>query len=139
MFRWLAAAAVLFPLAAEAASPIGPVLSTPTPVHDYPAAPPRDAGAAPSDGWGWRASMDGRWTDISRHGLAWSADPTAPAKDIEAGYQWRRGPASAVLGYGQFDGGANKDPALWDRIAQDETSKPGDPGVLGLSLVLRSR
>jgi hypothetical protein len=139
MLKWLAAAAALVPLAAEAASPIGPVLSPAAPVHNYRAVPPTDPGAAPRNGWGWRASMGGRSTDISRHGLDWSADPTAAAKDIEAGYEWRQGPASAVLGYGQFDGGADKDPALWDRVAQDQHNRPGDPGVLGLSLVVRSR
>jgi hypothetical protein len=138
MFRWLAAAAVLFPLAAEAAVP-GPVIATPAPVHDYRATPPTGSGAAPANGWAWRASLGGRWTDISRNGLDWSPDPTTPAKDIEAGYEWRRGLASAVLGYGQFDGGADKDPALWGRVAQDQNSQRGDPGVLGLSLVLRSR
>ena len=58
---------------------------------------------------------------------------------MQAGVEWRHGSAAALLGYGQFDSGIDHDPARWDRLIAQDRTKPGDPGVLGLNLVIRSR
>jgi hypothetical protein len=139
MFRFAAAVLALLPLAVQAAPLIGPQLDPTPPTEVYPALAPADLGGAPPGGWGWRASVEGRWLDLRDHNLDWADDPATPAREIEAGLEWRRGPASAVVGYGQYDGGADRDPALWDRLIPGQNSTPSDPGVLGLSLVLHSR
>jgi hypothetical protein len=118
---------------------IGPHLD-PSPIqHAYYAPRPVEPGGAPGNGWGLRASLDGRWVDLRSRSLAWADDPGVPAKDVQAGVEWRHGEAAAVLGYGQFDTGVDKDPSQWDRLIPQDRTLPGDPGVLGLSLVVRSR
>ncbi len=142
MRLWLAAAAAaaLIPTTTQAAGAIGPRLDPAPPLQTYHALALVDPGPAPRNGWGLRASVDGRWTTLRAKGLQWAADPAVPASDVQAGVEWRRGGAAAVLGYGQYDEGAERDPALWDRTIPEElTRQPSDPGVLGLSFVFRSR
>jgi hypothetical protein len=137
----LAALAALLPMTAVAGPQVGPTLVPELPQQTYHALAPNPSSATPRNGWGLRASVDGRWTDLRTPArLDWSADPQVPPSDVQAGVEWRHGGAAAVLGYGQYDEGAAKDPELWDRTIPQETSKhPSDPGVLGLSFVFRSR
>jgi hypothetical protein len=139
MFRIVAIALAFIPLAAEADTAVGPRLAPTAVQHFYPALAPADLTGVPHDGWGWRARLEGRWLDLRARNLDWADDPATPAKEVEAGFQWRRGPASAVVGYSQYDGGADRDPALWDRLIPGDRKSVSDPGVLGLSLVLHSR
>jgi hypothetical protein len=139
MFKIALVSLVLLPLAARADPTIGPRLD-PTPIqHAYEAPPPDDSTGARASGWGLRASVNGRWVDLRTRSLDWATDSDVPASDVQAGVEWRRGGAAAVLGYGQFDTGVDKDPRQWDRLIPQDRTLPGDPGVLGLNLVLRSR
>jgi hypothetical protein len=99
MNLWLgvaAAAAALIPMTAGAAGAVGPRLDPPLPQQTYHALALVDLGPPPRNGWGLRASVDGRWTTLRAKRLAWAADPAVPTSDVQAGVEWRRGGAATA-------------------------------------------
>jgi hypothetical protein len=138
MVRWLSAAAILLPLVVQA-HPIGPAPPAPPPAGvppSYAVRPPSETAAEPS-GWGLRAILPGRSIGLAPGDFRWSKGPAGGNKDVEAGYSWREGGASAVFGYGQFDLGPRP-----DRIGESHRfSGPREeqPGVLGFSMAFHTR
>jgi hypothetical protein len=117
--RALVLAAIWLPLVAHAAPPV--------PEYDPQ---PVVTSAHAETGWGMFATMHGRTLDLTdRDG--WADDPRVNSGDVEAGYGWRKGRAAAMIGYNQPDLGPG----------HGSTFQPhaGDPGVLGLGLVLHTR
>jgi hypothetical protein len=139
MGRWLVAAAVLIPIAAQADPTSGNPPYKEGPIPTAYAVRPPTSHAHLSDGWGLYATMSGHSMNLnSRDG--WADDPRVQPRDVEAGYGFRRGLASAMIGYQQHDFGPKHD----TNIAPVERNPDLPPpvrsnGVLGLSLVLRAR
>jgi len=123
----LAALAAAIPLVAQA---------QPTDVtYDVPA--PQSHGRLPN-GWGLSATMQGRSMDVGSHDYAWTNDPRASSHDVEAGYGWRSGGTSAVIGYDQHDYAPKYQAAIGRDGFRDPNAPPvpGDSGVLGLSFTV---
>ena len=89
-------------------------------------------------GWGAFATADGRTMDLRAPGRGWADDPSERRDDVEAGYGWRRGHATAVVGYADHD------------LAPQETSEEAraeavsgrsstDTSVIGVSFSYRLR
>jgi hypothetical protein len=138
MGRWLlAAAVVMLPLAARA-GPIGPVPPAPlqAPAPSYVVRPPAES-VDHETGWGLRATLRGRSMELGTGDRRWSADPNFNATDVEAGYGWRKGGASAVIGYGQFDLGPRGD--RLGESHQFSDVREEHSGVVGLSMVFHGR
>ena len=95
MNKWLLIFAVCIPMMAHA----DPKRDHPTadgPVQtSYAVSPPASHGYIP-DGWAMRATFRGRAMDLQSRD--WTEDPHAQPRDIEAGYGWRDGRATAVIG-----------------------------------------
>ena len=102
MGRWLAAAAVFIPIVAHAGT------STDRPPPDKPVQtayavnPPASHGYIP-DGWAMRATLQGRSMDLQSRD--WTSDPHVQPHDVEAGWGWREGRTSALIGYEAHDFG----------------------------------
>jgi hypothetical protein len=127
MERWLLIAAMLWPAAAQA---------QPTDVtYDVPA--PQSHGRLP-DGWGLYATLQGRSMDLSSNDHSWAQDTRVQSHDVEAGYGWRSGSTSAVLGYDQHDYAPKYQTAIGRGGFRDPDAPPvpGDSGVLGLSFTV---
>ena len=136
MVRSFGAILVLAALGAPLAARAEPPAPAAHPVtYDVPA--PSDP-AHLSQGWGLFATMSGRSTDIGIHDLQWADDPSVQRHDVEAGYGWRRGTATAVIGYEDHDFGPKYDAASVPDAPDPGRRKMGDSGVLGLSLVLHA-
>jgi hypothetical protein len=123
----LAAIAAAIPLIANA---------QPTDVtYDVPA--PQSHDRLP-DGWGLYATMQGRSMDLSSNDHAWTQDPRVQSHDVEAGYGWRSGGTSAVIGYDQHDYAPKYQAAIGRGGWRDPNAPPvpGDSGVLGFSLTM---
>ncbi len=127
--------ALTITLAALAAAPLT-VRAAPQPVT-YAVPQPTDH-ARLSQGWGLFATMNGRSTDIGARSLQWSDDPGVQPHDVEAGYGWRKGAATAVIGYDEHDFGPKYDAASVPDVKDPDAHRRGDSGVLGLSLVLHA-
>jgi hypothetical protein len=97
--------------------------------------PPAEHGSMPQ-GWGLFATLDGRSTDLGARDLQWSDDPHVQAHDVEAGYGWRSGAATAVIGYEDHDFGRAEQATAQERQDRDVHRFSGGSGVLGFSLVL---
>jgi hypothetical protein len=142
MGKWLLVSASLMSLAAPVAvwaepgptlPPSQPAVETPYPV-EAPVAPARRLG----DGWGLYATLQGRSMDlVSRD---WADNPHTQARDVEAGYGWRSGKTTALIGYDQHDYGPRFQRTI-ARTQRDPNEPPpvNSPGVLGFSLVLHGR
>jgi hypothetical protein len=135
---WLAvAAAVCVPMIAHAGTKLdGP--STDQAVSTaYAVNPPASHGYIP-DGWAMRATFKGRAMDL--HSRDWSEDPHVQPNDIEAGYGWRDGSRTALIGYEEHDYGPR--PQSETRAIERDPNEPppvNSSGVLGFSLVLHGR
>jgi hypothetical protein len=136
MGRWLLVCALVAPAATQAA----PVAPTERPIQTtYLVTAPAGHGHLPA-GWGLYATMHGRSTELSSPRFDWADDPSVQPRDIEAGYGWRGGRASALIGYDQHDYG----PKLQRALSAHERD-PNEPppvtssGVLGFSFVLHGR
>ncbi len=133
MRRLLALAALAaLPLAARAAPQ-----AVANPVT-YDVAPQPAEHARLSQGWGLFATISGRSTDLAAHALQWSDDPSVQPHDVEAGYGWRKGAATAVIGYEEHDFGPKYDAASVPDLKDPDAHHVGGSGVLGLSLVLHA-
>jgi hypothetical protein len=142
---WLTGALILVPGLAQAGTdaPIDlaldgaqPVRTAP-PTPNYAAQPPAAHGYIP-DGWAMRATFRGRAMDLQSRD--WSDDPHAQPHDIEAGYGWRDGRTTALIGYEQHDFGPR--PTQTARALERDPNQPppvSGGGVLGFSLVLHGR
>lgn len=127
--------ALTIALAALAAAPLT-LRAAPQPVtYDVPQ--PTDH-VRLSQGWGLFATMNGRSTDIGARDLQWSDDPGVQPHDIEAGYGWRKGAATAVIGYDEHDFGPKYDAASVRDVRDPDAHRMNGSGVLGLSLVLHA-
>jgi hypothetical protein len=136
MGKWLTLAAVLLPLAARA----GP-LDAPRPpdnARSYAVPAPADIGGA-AKGWGLYAAIEGRSLDLRSRDLGWADEPFARANEMEAGYGWRNGRASALIGYGQYDHGFDDVRQPSGAATYPAAAHKDDAGVIGLNLVWRSR
>ena len=92
-----------------------------------------------SQGWGLFATLNGRSTDVGAHDLQWADDPGVQPHDVEAGYGWRKGAATAVIGYDEHDFGPKYDAASVPDVRDPDAHRiSGSGGVLGLSLVLHA-
>jgi hypothetical protein len=89
-----------------------------------------------SQGWGLFATMSGRSMDIGARDFQWSDDHSVQPHDVEAGYGWRKGAATAVLGYEDHDFGRTEVATAQERQDRDVHRFSSGSGVLGLSLVL---
>ncbi|MFI4936018.1 MAG: hypothetical protein ACHP7N_15475 [Caulobacterales bacterium] len=129
------AAMALFPLVALAGPRSAPAE---TPGAVYSVRPPAAAGSEPT-GWALSVTAKGRTVDLRRRGSAWIDDPDVRPGDVEAGLGWRGESTSVVVGYAERDFG----PALQSMPAYQPRTHWGPvddpPGVLGLSVSLRSR
>src|SRR5271156_229 len=102
MGKWLMAAAMLAPTISQA----GP---NPAPRATEQPPPPAAGSPAPAthgyipDGWALRATFRGRAMDLGSRD--WSDDPHAQPRDIEAGYGWRDGRTTALIGFESHDYG----------------------------------
>jgi hypothetical protein len=125
----------LLALAALAALPIG-AHAAPQPVtYDVPQ-PAEHARLA--QGWGLFATISGRSMDIGERDFQWSDDPSVQARDVEAGYGWRKGAATAVIGYEEHDFGPKYQAETSPGLKDPDAHRIGGGGVLGLSLVLHA-
>ncbi len=137
MNKWLMIFAVCIPTMAHA----DPTRDHPTadrPVQtSYAVSPPASHGYIP-DGWAMRATFRGRAMDLQSRD--WTTDPHAQPRDIEAGYGWRDGRATAVIGYEEHDYGPRPASNIY-AIERDPNQPPPvrGGGVLGLSFVLHGR
>lgn len=119
-------------LAATAAA----VRAAPQPVTYDVAAPSESAHL--SQGWGLFATISGRSTDLDSLHLQWSDDPRVQGHDVEAGYGWRQGATTAVIGYEEHDYGPKYDAPPLRNDLDPDAHRIGSSGVLGLSLVLHA-
>jgi hypothetical protein len=113
------------------------VRAAPEPATDsttYRVTQPADQGHL-SQGWGLFATLSGRSMDVGGRDFRWSEDPSVQAHEVEAGYGWRNGAATAVIGYAQHDFGPKYETTAQERQDRD-VHRFGGSGVLGLSLVL---
>jgi len=137
MGKWLMAAALCAPMVAQAdPNPDRPMTDKPIPTA-YAVNPPAAHGYIP-DGWALRATFQGRAMDIGSRD--WSDDPHAQPRDIEAGYGWRDGRTTALIGYESHDYGPK--PQQTARALERDPNQPppvDSAGVLGFSLVLHGR
>jgi hypothetical protein len=135
MGKWLILAVLLLPIAARA-DPLYP----PRPIRHaiYPVPAMTDVGGA-SKGWGLYATVEGRSLDLRSRDLGWADDPSARSSDLEAGYGWRDGRASALIGYGQYDEGVDPVRRVTGAAVYPAEARRDPSGVIGLNLVLRSR
>ena len=150
MGKWLTIAAVCIPIVAHA----GTKLDRPPPERPssdkpvqtaYAVKPPASHGYIP-DGWAMRATFRGRAMDLQSRD--WSDDPHVQPHDIEAGYGWREGRTSALIGYESHDFGSREAQTFGVSDRRTERALERDPnlpppvtgaGVLGFSLVLHGR
>jgi hypothetical protein len=130
----LVAALTAVPLAARAEPRSADAAQTPV---TY-AVPQPGGHARPGEGWGLYATMSGRSMDLGDRDFEWSEDPRVQPHDVEAGYGWRSGAASAVLGYQEHDFGPKYATTAQERQDLDVHRVRGS-GVLGLSLVLHGQ
>lgn len=136
MAKWLTLTLLLLPLAAH-----GGPLDTPRLVDarlGYAAPALADVGGA-GKGWGLYAAVAGRSLDLRSRDLGWADDPSAPRSDMEAGYGWRNGRASALIGYGQYDHGFDDVRQATGASVYPANARRDDSGVIGFNLVWRSR
>jgi hypothetical protein len=141
MGRWLLAAAMIAPSVADA-NPGPPAPASAKASDTAYAVDEPVAHNHLSDGWGLYATLGGRSMDVSTlhvSQLGWADDPRVQRNDVEAGYGWRRGGASALIGFDQHDYGPK--PLDVPRRERDPNEPPAvsSDGVLGLSFVLRGR
>lgn len=101
----------------------------------YSVPPLSEHGTMPQ-GWGMFATLNGRSTDLGARDFQWSDDPHVQSHDVEAGYGWRSGSATAVIGYEDHDFGRTEEATAQERQDRDVHRFGGGSGVLGLSLVL---
>ena len=137
MGKWLIVAAICAPMVAHA-DPDSKRPATDGGVQTaYVVTPPAAHGYIP-DGWAMRATFQGRAMDLQSRD--WTADPHAQPRDIEAGWGWRDGAATALIGYESHDYGP-RPPQPARAIERDPNQPPpvGSPGVLGFSFVLHGR
>ena len=137
MGKWLMAAALCVPMVAQAdPNPDRPTADKPVPTA-YAVAAPAAHGYIP-DGWALRATFRGRAMDLGSRD--WSDDPHAQPRDIEAGYGWRDGRATALIGYESHDFGPKLQQTAHALERNPNQPPPvASPGVLGFSLVLHGR
>ena len=137
MGKWLIVAAVWLPIAAHADPTVvrpradGPIQTS------YAVGPPASHGYIPQ-GWALRATFRGRAMDMDSRD--WAEDPHAQPNDIEAGYGWREGRTTALIGYEAHDYGPR--PQQTARALERDPNEPPpvhSDGVLGFSLVLHGR
>jgi hypothetical protein len=137
MGKWLMAAAMLAPTISQAGpNPAPRATEQPTPTA-YAVAAPATHGYIP-DGWALRATFRGRAMDLGSRD--WSDDPHAQPRDIEAGYGWRDGRTTALIGFESHDYGPK--PAQTARALERDPNQPppvDSAGVLGFSLVVHGR
>lgn len=133
----LAAAPICVPVVARAA-PQTPVASPAASTVTYDVPAPTQHGTMPQ-GWGMFATLNGRSTDLGARDFQWADDRRVQAHDVEAGYGWRSGAATAVIGYEDHDFGRTEDATAQERQDRDVHRFSGGSGVLGLSLVLHGR
>ena len=139
----------IFALTLGATLGMAAMAALPTVVHADPAAAPTIAPSAitydvprPSEhgtmpqGWGMFATLNGRSTDLGARDFQWADDPHVQAHDVEAGYGWRSGSATAIIGYEDHDFGRSEQATAQERQDRDVHRFRGGSGVLGLSLVL---
>ena len=132
----LTVAPLCIPACAQAAPQTLPVASpaaASSVTYDVPA--PSAHGTMPQ-GWGMFATLNGRSTDLAARDFQWADDPRVQAHDVEAGYGWRNGAATAVIGYEDHDFGRTEDATAQERQDRDVHRFSSGSGVLGLSLVL---
>jgi hypothetical protein len=91
-----------------------------------------------TQGWGLFATISGRSTDLDSLHLQWSDDPRVQPHDVEAGYGWRKGAATALVGYEEHDFGPKYDAASVQGLREPNAHRVGGSGVLGLSVVLHA-
>lgn len=130
---------LLTPMIALGAMTILPIVAhaAPQPVtYDVPAQPVDHAQL--SQGWGLFATMSGRSMDIGSRDFQWSDDRSVQPHDVEAGYGWRKGATTAVIGYEEHDFGPKYDAASIPDVRDPDAHRVGSSGVLGLSLVLHA-
>jgi hypothetical protein len=159
MGKWLAVAAVLTPMCGPivahagtnighappdrlAASRLSADQAAPT---AYAVNPPASHGYIP-EGWAMRATFKGRAMDLQSRD--WSADPHVQPNDVEAGYGWREGRTTALIGYESHDFGPRETQTFGVSQRPTQRALERDPnlpppvtgaGVLGFSLVLHGR
>ena len=139
MSKWLLVTALFLPLAAHAGTRAEPPAPVKPADHTYPVAAPASHGRLPA-GWGLYATMHGRSTELTGPRMDWADDPAVQPRDIEAGYGWRSGRATALIGYDQHDYGPRLQRA--NAPGQRDPNEPpsvSSSGVLGLSFVLHGR
>jgi|SRR5580658_4055741 hypothetical protein len=120
----LAAALLAVPLAATADTP-APSLARPQ-LHD--------AAGGPDDGWGTSASFNGQSVDLRDVGGGWSDETAFGPKDSAAGYGWRSGGSTAMVGYSNRDLGA---PPYSRTLDLTHQVKDESRSILGLTFVMR--
>ncbi|MFI4936019.1 MAG: hypothetical protein ACHP7N_15480 [Caulobacterales bacterium] len=129
---------VLAPLAARA-GPTAPVIA-PAAVTYAVLMPVAHVTPQLPHGWSLAVTMQGQTMALRTRGRAWANDPYARTGDVEAGFGWRRGSSSVVMGFAQRDYGADWGaPPAFDQNRTIGLSPADDPGVLGLSLSRRTR
>jgi hypothetical protein len=133
MGKWLLTLAICIPMTAHA----DPKADRPRSDRSYAVTPPASRGYIP-DGWAVRATLQGRSMDLGSRD--WAEDPHVQAHDVEAGYGWRDGRASAMIGYESHDYGPRLQRAA-NAVERDPNQPPPvtSPGVLGFSFVLHGR
>ena len=130
---------LLTPMTALAALAFLPIVAgaAPQPVtYDVPPQP-ADHAQLPQ-GWGLFATISGRSMDIGARDFQWSDDHSVQPHDVEAGYGWRKGAATAVIGYEEHDFGPKYEAPNSPNLNDPDAHRVGGSGVLGLSLVLHA-
>jgi|SRR6185312_496664 len=112
--------------------------AAPQPVTYSVPQPSTSASSRLSQGWGLFATISGRSMDLGGRDFQWSEDPRVQRHDVEAGYGWRKGAATAVIGYEAHDFGPKYDAASVRNGLDADAHRIRGSGVLGLSLVLHA-
>jgi hypothetical protein len=140
MGRWLLGAALL---AAAPLTVCGGAEANPPPAERpvetaYAVGAPAAHDRSIAEGWGLYATLHGRSMDIASRD--WAEDPHVQPHDVEAGYGWRDGATTALIGYDQHDYGPRFQQTIPHRQRNPNDPPPvNSPGVLGFSLVLHGR
>ena len=137
MKKWLAIAAACLPMIAQA-DPSAARPPADRAMQTAYAVPPPASHAYIPEGWALRATFHGRAMDMDSRD--WAEDPHAQPGDIEAGYGWRDGRATALIGYESHDFGPRPQQTI-PTVERDPNQPPpvGGDGVIGFSLVLHGR
>jgi hypothetical protein len=119
--------------AALLAVPLVAAADTPAPSPARPQLHDSSTGGA-DEGWGTSASFNGQSVDLRDIGGGWGSETAFGPKDSAAGYGWRSGGSTAMVGYSDIDYGA---PSYSRTLDLTHEVHDQSRSILGLTFVMR--